>query len=152
MSPRKTVFKRQSLPSRTTISRHRLAKVCSYKFLSALQYARGIPHPCGICPRSYWVKGILQGLCRTSKIYTKQHGRIKQVKAQLAQLDNFIDIDEEVWTSRKFTKKSNVTTIEVIPTDPALQADPVSEIKQVQEAADKAKARGEQAAVDMFQL
>jgi hypothetical protein len=44
------------------------------------------------------------------------------------------------------------TTIEFIPTDPALQADPMSEIKQTQEAADKAKAGGEQAAVDMFQL
>jgi hypothetical protein len=34
MSLRKNVFKRRSLPSRTTISRCRLAKVQSYEFLS----------------------------------------------------------------------------------------------------------------------
>jgi hypothetical protein len=45
-----------------------------------------------------------------------------------------------------------VTTAEASPADPALQADLVSEIKQAQEAADKAKTKGEQAATDMFQL
>jgi hypothetical protein len=48
--------------------------------------------------------------------------------------------------------KSNVTTAEASPAGPALQVDIVSEIKQAQEAADKAKAKGEQAAADMTQL
>ncbi len=43
-----------------------------------------------------------------------------------------------------------MTTAEASPADPALQADLVSEIKQAQEAADKVKAKGEQAAMDMF--
>jgi hypothetical protein len=45
-----------------------------------------------------------------------------------------------------------MTTIEASPTDPALQADFNSEIKQAQEAAVKTKAKGEQAFRDMFQL
>jgi hypothetical protein len=49
-------------------------------------------------------------------------------------------------------KKSNVTTAEASPTDPALQAELLSEIKQAQAVADKTKAKGEQAAADMFQL
>jgi hypothetical protein len=75
---------------------------------------------------------------------------IKQVKAQLAELND--STGGEAGTSRKSNKKSNVTTAEASPTDPALQTDIVSEIKQAQEATDKAKAKGEQAAVDMFQL
>ncbi len=58
----------------------------------------------------------------------------------------------ESGTSKKSTKKSHVTIAEASPTDPALWAELVSEIKQAQEAADKAKAKGEQAAVNMFQL
>jgi hypothetical protein len=34
MSPRKTVFRRQCLPSRLRVSRHRLAKVWNFEFLS----------------------------------------------------------------------------------------------------------------------
>jgi hypothetical protein len=45
-----------------------------------------------------------------------------------------------------------VTTTKASPADQALQADIVSEIKQAQEATDKAKDMGEQAAADMIQL
>ncbi len=52
--------------------------------------------------------------------------------------------------SKKSNKKSIVTNIEASPINPVLQADLVSEIKQAQEAADISKAKGEQAAADMF--
>jgi hypothetical protein len=45
-----------------------------------------------------------------------------------------------------------MTTAETSTADPALQADLASEIKQAKEAADKAKAKGGQTAIDMFQL
>ncbi len=45
-----------------------------------------------------------------------------------------------------------MTTTKASPADQALQADIVSEIKQAQEATDKAKDMGEQAAADMIQL
>jgi hypothetical protein len=78
---------------------------------------------------------------------------IKHAKAQLAVLDR--STDGEAGTSKKSTKqKFNATTAEASQADPALQAKPVSDIRQAQEATDKAKAKakGEQAAVDMFQL
>jgi hypothetical protein len=56
-----------------------------------------------------------------------QHGRIKQEKAQLAELDD--STNGEAGTSNKSKKKTNVTTAEASPTDPALLADLVSEIK-----------------------
>ncbi len=59
---------------------------------------------------------------------------IKQTKAQLAELDD--STGREAGSSRKSNKKSNVTTAEASPADPALQADIVPEIKQAQEAAD----------------
>jgi hypothetical protein len=45
-----------------------------------------------------------------------------------------------------------MTTAEVSPADPALQADIVSKIKQAQETTDKSKAKGEQVATNLFQL
>jgi hypothetical protein len=45
-----------------------------------------------------------------------------------------------------------VTTAEASQADPALQAELVSEINQAQEAADKAKAKGEQTTTDIIQL
>ncbi len=78
----------------------------------------------------------------------EQRGVIKQGKAQLAELDD--STCREAGTSRKSNTKSNVTTAEASPADPALQADIVSEIIQAQEAADKAKAKRAQAATDMF--
>jgi hypothetical protein len=83
-------------------------------------------------------------------IESNMRSRIKLAKAQLSKLDN--STNGEAGTSKKSTKKSNVTTAEARPTDPALQAELVFEIKQAQEAADKAKAKGEHVAADMFQL
>ncbi len=53
-------------------------------------------------------------------------------------------------SSKRITKKAKETTAEESQADLALQAEYVSEIKQAQEAAEKAKTKGEQAAVDMF--
>jgi hypothetical protein len=107
----------------------------------AFRFAQGIPHSCGTCPRSNQEKGILQGLRGI------QHGLrgttcvIKQVKAQLAELDD--SAGGEAGTSRHSNKKSNVvTTAEGSPADPALQVNILSEIKQAQEATDKGQGQG----------
>jgi hypothetical protein len=86
----------------------------------------------------------------SNKVYTEQCSAIKQAKAQLAELDD--STGKEARTSVKSIKKSNATTAEASPADPALLADIISEVKQAQEGADKTKAKGEQAAADMFQL
>jgi hypothetical protein len=57
--------------------------------------------------------------------------------------------DGEAGPPKKSTKMSNVTSAKVSPADLALQAELVIEIKQAQEATDRAKAKGEQAARDM---
>jgi hypothetical protein len=97
-------------------------------------------------------KGYFKAYVESNKFYTKQRSRIKQAKAQLAELND--STNGETVISKKSNKKSNVTTAEASPADPALQADLVSKIIQAQEFADKAKAkaRGEQAAACMFQL
>jgi hypothetical protein len=59
----------------------------------------------------------------------EQRGRIKQAKAQLAELND--SPNGESGTYKKSTKKSNVTTAEASPTDPALQAELVSEISKI---------------------
>jgi hypothetical protein len=87
----------------------------------------------------------------SNKVYLEQCGVVKQVKAQLAQLDG--STGGEAGTSKKSIKKSTVTAAEESTADLTMQADYMSEIKQAQEATEKAKAKGEQAAVDiMFQL
>ncbi len=58
----------------------------------------------------------------------EQSSRFKVVKAQLPELDD--SINREAGTSKKSTKKSNVTTAEASPTDPALWAKLMPEIKQ----------------------
>ncbi len=92
-------------------------------------------------------KGYFKAYKKANKAYVEHCGRVKQAKAQLAKLDD--STDGEVGPTKKSTKKSNVTSAEASPTDPAMQAELVSEIK-AQEAADKAKAKGDQAAVEMF--
>jgi hypothetical protein len=54
--------------------------------------------------------------------------------------------------SNKSTKKPKETAAVASLADPALGAEHVSDIKQAQEATEKAKAKGEQADMDMFQL
>jgi hypothetical protein len=145
MSPRRTVFKRMSLASGTTISRCRLAKIRSYEFLSGTQ--GHMKHSSFTIKR----KGYFKAYGIANKAYMELCGVIKQVKAQLAELDR--STNRGAGTSKKSTKqKFNVTTAEASQADPALQAEPMSDIKQAQEAADKAKAKGEQAAADMFKL
>jgi hypothetical protein len=80
-------------------------------------------------------------------VYTEQRGRIKQAIAQVAELHD--STNGEVGISKKSNKKFSVTTAEASPTHPALQVDLVSEIKQAQEAADKAKSKREQATMDI---
>jgi hypothetical protein len=93
-------------------------------------------------------KGYFKVYVESNKANLEQRDRIKQAKAQLAELDD--PTDGEAGTSKKSTKKSNVTTVDASQTDPALQAKLLSEIKQAQEATDKDKAKGEQASADMF--
>ncbi len=97
-------------------------------------------------------KGYFKAYVESNKVYMEQCSWIKQGKAQLAELDD--STNREAETSRKSNKKSNVTNAEASQADPALQADLVFEIKQAPEAMDKAeaKAKGEQAAADIFQL
>jgi hypothetical protein len=93
-------------------------------------------------------KGYFKAYMESNEVYMEKYGRIKQAKAQLAKLDD--STNGEAGTSRKFNKKSNVATAKASPADKAMQADLMTEIKQAQEAADKAKAKGDQAATDMF--
>ncbi len=74
---------------------------------------------------------------------------VKQAKAHLAKLDG--TTSEVAGSSKKSTKKPKETAAAASPADPALQAEYMSDIKQAQEATQKAKAKGEQAAEDMFQ-
>ncbi len=85
-------------------------------------------------------KGCFKAYIESNEAYMKQCGRIKLVKAQLAELDD--SNDREAGPPKKSTKKSNMTTAEASPTDPALQAEFVTDIEQAQEAADKTKAKG----------
>jgi hypothetical protein len=73
---------------------------------------------------------------------------VKQAEAHLAKLDG--TTSKVTGSTKKPTNKPKETTVAASPADPALQAEYVSEIKQAQDAAEKGKAKGEQAAVDMF--
>jgi hypothetical protein len=80
----------------------------------------------------------------------EQHDLVKHAKTHLAKLEG--TTCEETGSSKKATKKLKETAAAASQADPALQAEYVSDIKQAQEAAEKAKAKGEQATTDMFQL
>jgi hypothetical protein len=95
-------------------------------------------------------KGYFKAYKEANEAYVEHFSRVEQAKAQLAKLDD--STNGEAGPPKKSTKKSNVTTAEASQADPALQAELVSEIKQAQEATDKAKAKGQQASGDMFQL
>ncbi len=126
LCPQDRQYSRASL----CLSRCRLAKVQNYEFLS------GTP----ACAKHFssmwdqpWKVSRERGTSRPKKKQTRLCGhcsRIKQAKAQLAELDD--SINGEAGTSKKSTKKSNVTTAEASPADPALQAELMSEIKQAQ--------------------
>jgi hypothetical protein len=61
-----------------------------------------------------------------NETYVEHCGRIKQSKAQLAELHD--STDGEAGPFKKSTRKSNVTTAEASPADPALQPELMSEI------------------------
>jgi hypothetical protein len=73
-------------------------------------------------------KGFFKAYIESNEAYVKQRSWIKLAKAQLAELDDSTN-KGAVGKSKKSTKKSNVTTAEASPTDSALQAKLVSEIK-----------------------
>jgi hypothetical protein len=83
-----------------------------------------------------------------NKAYLEEHNLVKLVKTALAELDG--TTSNGTGSSRKSSKKPNETTVTASQPDLTLQAEYLSEIKQVQEAAEKAKVNVEQAALDMF--
>ncbi len=85
-----------------------------------------------------------------NKAYVEQCKWVTQAKAHLAKLDG--TTSNVTGYSKKSTKTPKETAAAASPADLALQAEYMSDIKQAQEAADKANAKGEQAAVVMFQL
>ncbi len=75
-----------------------------------------------------------------NEAYLEQHNLVKQAKAHLAELDG--TTSEGTGSSKQSTKKPKETAAAASQADPALQADYMSDIKQAQEAAEKAKAKG----------
>jgi hypothetical protein len=82
--------------------------------------------------------------------YFERCNLVNQAKAHLAKLDG--TTSKGTGSSKKATKKLKETAAVASQADPALQAEYMSDIKQAQEATKKAKAKGEQAAADMFQV
>ena len=74
----------------------------------------------------------------------------KQAKAALAKLDG--TTSKGTGSSRKSSKKPKEAAASASQSDPDLQNEYVSDTKQAKETAEKAKARVELAAADMFQL
>ncbi len=71
-------------------------------------------------------------------------------RAALAKLDG--TTSNETWSSRKSSKKPKETAATASQPDPTLWAEYLFEIKQAQDATEKAKTKAEQAVSDMFQL
>jgi hypothetical protein len=86
-----------------------------------------------------------------NKAYVEQRKLVKQTKAALAKPDG--TTSKGTGSSiRKSSKKPKETAATASQPDPVLQAEYVSAIEEAKEAAEKAKAKIELAAVDMFQL
>ncbi len=75
---------------------------------------------------------------------------VKQANAAIAKLDG--TPSKGTWSSRKSSKKHKKTAATASQPDPDLWAEYIPGIKQAQDATEKAKAKAEQAALDMFQL
>jgi hypothetical protein len=147
MSPRKTVFKRLSLSTlETPIGKRLELQVPIWHSSTCKAFLIHL----GCALKAINRKGYSKAYKLANESYVECCSRIKQSKAQLVELDN--STNGEAGTSKKSTKKSNVTTAEASPADQALQAELVSEIKQAREATDNAKAKGEGATEDTFQL
>jgi hypothetical protein len=72
-----------------------------------------------------------------NKAYLEQRKLVKQAKTCLAKLDR--NISKVTRSSKKSTQKPKETASAASPADPALQAEYASDIKQAQEATEKAK-------------
>ena len=82
----------------------------------------------------------------SSRTFTNKCNKVKQLKRQLAELD------ETYGTSRKFNKNFKETTVEDSPASITLCTDIMAELKQAVEASEEATTRCDKAAEDMFQL
>ncbi len=87
-------------------------------------------------------KGYFKAHKAANMAYLEQCKLAKQAKTHLAKPDG--TTSKVTGASKKSTKKPNKTAAVASPADPSLQAEYVSDIKQAQEAAEKAKAKGEQ--------
>jgi hypothetical protein len=94
-------------------------------------------------------KGYFKAHKGANVAYVEQRNLVKQAKAALAKLDG--TTSEGTGSSRKSSKKPKETAATDSQPDPDLQAEYMSGIKQAH-ATEKAKAKAEQAALDMFQL
>jgi hypothetical protein len=72
-----------------------------------------------------------------NKAYLEQRKLVKQAKACLAELDR--NTSKVTRSSKKSTKKPKETAAAASSADPALRAEYASDIKQAQEATEKAK-------------
>jgi hypothetical protein len=108
-------------------------------------------HARGNCSRGNQEKGLLQGPQRCQRgLCGVMLLLVKKANAALAMLDR--TTSKGTGSSRKASKKPKETAVTASQPDPDLQAEYVSDIKQAKEAAEKAKAKAELAATDMFQL
>jgi hypothetical protein len=102
----------------------------------------------GSAPEVIKKKGYFKAYKESTKAYLEQCKLVKQAKAHLAKIDG--TTSKVTGSSKKPTKNPKEITTAASPADQSLQAEYLSEIKQAQEAAEKTKAKGEQAAMDMF--
>ncbi len=79
-----------------------------------------------------------------------QRNLVKQAKAALGELDG--TTSKGTGSSWKSSKKPKETATTASQLDPDLRAEYLLEIKQAQDATEKAKAKAEQAALDIFQF
>ncbi len=88
-------------------------------------------------------KGYFKSHEEYSGTFPKKRNKVKQLKSQLAKLD------ETFGTSRKSGKKSKETTVEASSMSSTLCADIMAELKQAVEAAEEAEARCDKMAEDI---
>jgi hypothetical protein len=95
-------------------------------------------------------KGYFKAHKDANKAYVGQCKLVKQAKDTPAELDG--TTSEGTGSSKKSSKKLKEAAATASQSDPGLWAEYVSDIKKAKEAAEKAKAKAELAAVDMFHL
>jgi hypothetical protein len=95
-------------------------------------------------------KGYFKVHKDANKAYVEQRELMKQAKATLAELDR--TTNKGTGSSKKPSKKHKEAAATAGQPDPNLQAECMSDLKKAKEATEKAKAKVELAAQDMFQL